>query len=115
MDSFVEQVLLEKFLKRNSNYGILSTLEAGKFASLKAIHKYLFEDIYNFAGELRTVNISKGSFRFAPLMYLEAALENIDKMPQSTFDEIIEKYVEMNIAHPFRDGNVTRRYQQKAS
>ena len=85
--------------------GMLDKLEAGKFASLKAIHKHLFEDIYDFAGEMRTVNISKGNFRFAPLMYLEAALENIDKMPQSTFDEIIEKYVEMNIAHPFREGN----------
>ena len=85
--------------------GVLDTLEVGTFASLKAIHKYLFEDIYDFAGELRTVNIAKGSFRFAPLMYLEAALANIDKMPQSTFDEIVEKYVEMNIAHPFREGN----------
>lgn len=70
-----------------------------------AIHKALFEDIYDFAGKIRTVNIAKGNFRFAPLMYLEAALQNIDKMPQSTFDEIIEKYVEMNIAHPFREGN----------
>ena len=85
--------------------GVLDSLEAGTFASLKSIHKYLFEDIYDFAGELRTVNIAKGNFRFAPLMYLEAALANIDKMPQSTFDEIIEKYVEMNIAHPFREGN----------
>ena len=85
--------------------GMLDTLEAGKFSSLKAIHKYLFEDIYEFAGEIRKVNISKGNFRFAPLMYLEAALNNIDKMPQSNFDEIIEKYVEMNIAHPFREGN----------
>lgn len=85
--------------------GMLDKLEAGKFASLKAIHKYLFDDIYFFAGEIRTVNITKGNFRFAPVMYLEAALENIDKMPQSTFDEIIEKYVEMNIAHPFREGN----------
>ena len=85
--------------------GILDRIETGKFESLKAIHKYLFEDIYFFAGEMRTVNISKGNFRFAPLMYLEAALENIDKMPQSTFDEIVEKYVEMNIAHPFREGN----------
>lgn len=84
---------------------ILDKLEAGKFASLKAIHKYLFDDIYFFAGETRTVNISKGNFRFAPLMYLEVALANIDKMPQSNFDEIIEKYVEMNIAHPFREGN----------
>ena len=85
--------------------GVLDSLEAGTFASLKAIHKYLFDEIYDFAGELRTVNIAKGNFRFAPLMYLEAALANIDKMPQSTFDEIVEKYVEMNIAHPFREGN----------
>ena len=85
--------------------GMLDRLEAGKFSALKAIHKYLFEEIYDFAGELRAVNLSKGNFRFAPLMYLEAALENIDKMPQSTFDEIVEKYVEMNIAHPFREGN----------
>ncbi|MFW5650459.1 MAG: protein adenylyltransferase Fic [Acetivibrio ethanolgignens] len=84
---------------------ILDKLEAGKFSSLRAIHKYLFEDIYDFAGQIRTVNIAKGNFRFTPLMYLESALENIDKMPQSTFDEIIEKYVEMNIAHPFREGN----------
>ena len=85
--------------------GVLDTLPAGKFSTLQAIHKYLFEDIYDFAGELRTVNLAKGNFRFAPLMYLEAALANIDRMPQSTFDEIIEKYVEMNIAHPFREGN----------
>ena len=85
--------------------GTLYKLEAGTVSSLKEIHKYLFDEIYDFAGELRTVNISKGSFRFAPLMYLEAALANIDKMPQSTFDEIVEKYVEMNIAHPFREGN----------
>jgi len=85
--------------------GKLNELEAGKFSSLKAIHKALFDEIYYFAGEIRTVNISKGNFRFAPIMYLEVALENIDKMPQSTFDEIIEKYVEMNIAHPFREGN----------
>lgn len=85
--------------------GMLDALPAGKFSTLQAIHKYLFEDIYDFAGKLRTVNLAKGNFRFAPLMYLEAALANIDKMPQSTFDEIIEKYVEMNIAHPFREGN----------
>ena len=85
--------------------GLLDTLPAGKFVTLQAIHKYLFEDIYNFAGEIRTVNMAKGNFRFAPLMYLQAALENIDKMPQSNFDEIVEKYVEMNIAHPFREGN----------
>lgn len=85
--------------------GILDNLSVGKFSALQAIHKYLFEDIYDFAGEIRTVNISKGNFRFVPLMYLEAALENIDKMPQSSLDEIVEKYVEMNIAHPFREGN----------
>lgn len=85
--------------------GLLDTLPAGKFVTLQAIHKYLFEDIYDFAGEIRTVNMAKGNFRFAPLMYLQAALENIDKMPQSNFEEIVEKYVEMNIAHPFREGN----------
>lgn len=85
--------------------GVLDIMPAGKFSILQAIHKYLFEDIYDFAGKLRTVNLAKGNFRFAPLMYLEAALANIDKMPQSTFDEIIEKYVEINIAHPFREGN----------
>ncbi|MBR2894483.1 MAG: Fic family protein [Oscillospiraceae bacterium] len=85
--------------------GAFDRLEAGTFSSLKAIHKYLFDEIYDFAGELRNVNLAKGNFRFAPLMYLEAALENIEKMPQSTFDEIVEKYVEMNIAHPFREGN----------
>lgn len=85
--------------------GILDKLEPGKFASLQAIHKYLFDEIYDFAGKVRTVNLAKGNFRFAPVMYLQVALENIDKMPQSTFDEIVEKYVEMNIAHPFREGN----------
>lgn len=85
--------------------GILDNLPAGKFSTLQIIQKYLFEDIYDFAGKVRTVNIAKGNFRFAPLMYLQVALENIDKMPQSGFDEIIEKYVEMNIAHPFREGN----------
>ena len=85
--------------------GMLDTLPAGKFTTLQAIHKYLFEDIYDFAGKMRDVNISKGNFRFAPVMYLEQALKHIDKMPQSTFDEIVEKYVEMNIAHPFREGN----------
>lgn len=84
---------------------LLDTFDVGTFAGLAAIHKYLFEDIYDFASELRTVNIAKGDFRFAPLMYLQAALDNIDKMPQSNFDKIIEKYVEMNIARPFREGN----------
>ena len=85
--------------------GKLDALPAGTFASLQVIHKYLFEDIYDFAGKIRTVNLAKGNFRFAPLMYLEAALGNIDRMPQSTFEEIVEKYVEMNVAHPFREGN----------
>lgn len=85
--------------------GLLDNLEAGKFSSLIFIHKYLFEDIYDFAGKIREVNIAKGNFRFAPLMYLEAALSHIDDMPQNSFEEIIEKYVEMNIAHPFREGN----------
>lgn len=85
--------------------GILENLPAEKFSTLQMIHKYLFEDIYEFAGKIRNVNVAKGNFRFAPLMYLQSALENIDEMPQSTFDEIVEKYVEMNIAHPFREGN----------
>jgi cell filamentation protein len=85
--------------------GYLNSLEPGTFQSLAKIHKYLFDPIYDFAGQIRTVNIAKSNFRFAPLMYLQAALENIEKMPQSTYDEIIEKYVEMNIAHPFREGN----------
>lgn len=87
------------------DFAILKLLSDGTYRTLAAIHKYLFEDIYDFAGEPRTVNMAKGNFRFAPLMYLQSALENIDKMPQSTFDEIVEKYVEMNIAHPFREGN----------
>ena len=87
------------------DFAILKLLSDGTYKTLAAIHKYLFEDIYDFAGEIRTVNIAKGNFRFAPLMYLQAALENIDKMPQSNFDEIVEKYVEMNIAHPFLEGN----------
>ena len=84
---------------------LFDTFDVGTFAGLAEIHQYLFEDIFDFAGEIRTVNLAKGDFRFAPLMYLQAALDNIDKMPQSNFDEIIEKYVEMNIAHPFREGN----------
>lgn len=85
--------------------GRLDKLDAGTFESLSEIHKFLFEDIYDFAGEIRTVNIAKGNFRFAPVMYLAEALKNIDEMPQSGFEQIIEKYVEMNIAHPFREGN----------
>lgn len=85
--------------------GYLDHYEAGTFQMLSAIHRYLFGEIYEFAGEVRIVNIAKGNFRFAPVMYLKAAIENIEKMPQSTFEEIVEKYVEMNIAHPFREGN----------
>lgn len=85
--------------------GILDKQKAGSFQALAEIHKYLFEDIYDFAGKIRTVNIAKGGFRFAPVMYLESSLENIEKMPQSDLDAIVEKYVEMNIAHPFREGN----------
>ena len=86
-----------------TNY--LSTLKAGTFEALSKIHAFLFSDIYDFAGQIRTVNIAKGNFRFAPLMYLNAALNHIENMPQNTFDQIVEKYVEMNVAHPFREGN----------
>ena len=99
-----ERISKKKALALFEN-GTLDKLEAGTFSALQTIHQYLFEEIYDFAGKIRTVNISKGNFRFAPVMYLQAALDNIDKMPQSTFDEIVEKYVEMNIAHPFREGN----------
>ena len=85
--------------------GMLDELEPGTYKTLQAIHKYLFEEIYSFAGQTRYVNIAKGNFRFAPVMYLENSLKNIEKMPQSNFEEIIEKYVEMNVAHPFREGN----------
>ena len=108
-DSLELSLIEEKISKKKAielfESGKLDRLQAGTFESLKEIHKYLFEDIYEFAGTLRTVNLAKGNFRFAPVMYLEASLFNIDKMPQSTYDEIIEKYVEMNIAHPFREGN----------
>ena len=108
-DSLELSLIEEKISKKKAielfESGKLDRLQAGTFESLKEIHKYLFEDIYEFAGDLRTVNLAKGNFRFAPVMYLEASLFNIDKMPQSTYDEIIEKYVEMNIAHPFREGN----------
>ncbi|MDO4540900.1 MAG: Fic family protein, partial [Syntrophomonadaceae bacterium] len=85
--------------------GLLDTFPVGSFEGLAMIHRFLFEEIYAFAGEIRNINIAKGNFRFAPVMYLDAALDNIAKMPQSGFDEIIEKYVEMNVAHPFREGN----------
>lgn len=83
----------------------LKKYRAGTFEMLAFIHRYLFSEIYDFAGKMREVNLAKGNFRFAPVMYLKAAVENVEKMPQSTFDEIVEKYVEMNIAHPFREGN----------
>lgn len=101
----VEEMISKKRAVELFESGHLNTLHAGSFASLAEIHKYLFEPVYDFAGKLRTVNIAKGNFRFAPLMYLQSSLESIEKMPQSTYDEIIEKYVEMNIAHPFREGN----------
>lgn len=99
----------EKFSKKKAlelfENGILDTLSPGTFSSLAFIHKYLFDEIYDFAGEIRTVNLAKGNFRFAPVMYLKPALEHIENMPQSNFEEIIDKYVEMNVAHPFREGN----------
>ena len=100
-----EERLSKKRAKELYDSGEINALTAGSFDTLARIHRYLFEDIYDFAGKIRTVNLAKGSFRFAPVMYLEAALKNVETMPQSTFDEIVEKYVEMNIAHPFREGN----------
>lgn len=100
-----EERLSKKRAKELFEKDLLAGEPAGKFSTLQKIHKILFAEIYPFAGQLRTVNLAKGNFRFAPLMYLDAALANIDRMPQSVFDEIIEKYVEMNIAHPFREGN----------
>lgn len=99
-----ERISKKKAVELFENH-ILDTLDVGKFSTLQVIHKYLFEDIYDFAGKVRTVNIAKGNFRFAPIIYIEEALKNIDQMPQSNFDEIIEKYVEMNVAHPFKEGN----------
>lgn len=99
-----EKISKQKAVEMFEN-GFLEKLKPGTYESLSAIHKYLFDEIYDFAGKLRKVNLSKGNFRFAPLLYLKAALQSIDKMPQSTFDQIIEKYVEMNVAHPFREGN----------
>ena len=100
-----EERISKKKAKEMFETGYLNKLEAGTFDALKKIHKYLFEEIYEFAGNLRKVNIAKGNFRFTPIAYLEEAIKNIEKMPQSTYEEIIEKYVEMNIAHPFREGN----------
>ena len=101
----VEEKLSKEKAKEMFESGFLTTLDTGSFEALAKIHTYLFGEIYNFAGKVRDVNISKGNFRFAPVSYLESAIKNIEKMPQSTFDEIVEKYVEMNIAHPFREGN----------
>ncbi len=103
--SKAEEKISKQKAKQFFETGENNRIEAGTLAGLAQIHKFLFEDIYDFAGKLRDVNIAKGNFRFAPLMYLAQALEQIDKMPQSNFDEIIEKYVEMNVAHPFREGN----------
>lgn len=100
-----EEKISKKKAKQLFDSGEINKIEIGSFNGLAQIHAYLFSDIYEFAGKLRDVNIAKGSFRFAPLMYLEQSLENVSKMPQSNFNEIIEKYVEMNIAHPFREGN----------
>ena len=99
-----EQISKKKAIELYDS-GYLDKLTPGTWASLAEIHRFLFDDIYEFAGKMRNVNLAKGNFRFAPLMYLDASLANIEKMPQSTFDEIVEKYVEMNIAHPFREGN----------
>ena len=100
-----EELISKKKAQKLFDSGKIDTIKVGTFAGLKQLHKYLFGDIYDFAGKMRDVNISKGNFRFAPVMYLAQSLKQIDKMPQSTFDEIVEKYVEMNIAHPFREGN----------
>lgn len=99
-----ERITKTKALKIYEN-DLFYNFEIGTFKGLSQIHKYLFEDIYDFAGDMRDVNISKGNFRFASIMYLEEALNQINNMPQSNFDEIINKYIEMNIAHPFREGN----------
>ena len=100
-----EERLTKKRAAELFEFGLLDKFEVGTFKGLSAIHKYLFSDVYDFAGELRTVNIAKGSFRFAPVMFLTASLNRIDQMPQDNYEQIIQKYVEMNVAHPFREGN----------
>lgn len=105
----IEEKISKKKAVELFENGYLDQYEAGTFKMLAALHKYLFDEIYDFAGEVRTVNLAKGNFRFVSVMYLQAAIGNVEKMPQSTFDEIIEKYVEMNIAHPFRDDHVIMR------
>ncbi|MDU4696577.1 MAG: Fic family protein [Paenibacillus sp.] len=101
----VEEKVTKKKALEMFESGLLDTFEVGTFKALSEIHKGLFGEIYDFAGKVRDVNIAKGGFRFAPVIYLEAALDKITKMPQASFDEIIDKYVEMNVAHPFREGN----------
>lgn len=101
----VEEEITKQKAKKLFDSGDINKIEIGTFKGLSQIHKYLFEDIYHFAGKIRDVNISKSNFRFAPIMYLEQSLKNIEKMPQNNYDQIIEKYVEMNVAHPFREGN----------
>jgi cell filamentation protein len=103
--SKIEEKISKQKAKQLFDTGDIDTLEVGTFKGLADVHRYLFEDIYDFAGKIRTVNISKGHFRFAPVMYLEASLDYITKMPYGNFNEIVEKYVEMNVAHPFREGN----------
>ena len=103
--SKVEEKLSKQKAKQLFDSGDINRVKIGTFEGLAYVHKYLFEDIYDFAGQIRTVNIAKGHFRFAPVMYLEPSLKHIDQMPQASFEQIIEKYVEMNIAHPFREGN----------
>ncbi len=101
----VEEKLSKQKAKELYDYGKINEIEVGTFKGLSEIHEFLFSDIYDFAGKIRSVNIAKGNFRFAPVMYLEHSLQHIDQMPQTSFEEIIKKYVEMNIAHPFREGN----------
>ena len=101
----MEEKISKQKAKQLFDQKLVNTIEVGTFAGLAQIHKILFEDIYDFAGKIREINIAKGNFRFAPVMYLQQSLDHIDSMPQTTFEEIIEKYVEMNVAHPFREGN----------
>ena len=100
-----EERISKKSATRIFEQNLLNNMSSGTWTTLQDIHKVLFQDIYDFAGELRTVNISKGNFRFVPVMYLSEAVKTIESMPQNSFDEIVEKYVEMNVAHPFREGN----------
>ena len=101
----MEEKISKQKAKQLFDQKLVNTIEVGTFAGLAQIHKILFDDIYDFAGKIREINIAKGNFRFAPVMYLQQSLDHIDSMPQTTFEEIIEKYVEMNVAHPFREGN----------